>query len=75
MYTPHFTGPEPATSMAEPLWQLSHGCHQPLLKGNESMDAGDNLGSAAKGSAIDLEVAGSGPVSYSFSFPSLSYHV
>ena len=39
------------------------------------MDAGGDLGSAAKGSAIDLEFAGSGPVSCHFSFPSLSYHV
>ena len=40
------------------------------------MDAGGDLGSAAKGSAICLEVAGSGPVSCRFfSFPSLSYHV
>ena len=30
------------------------------------MDAGSDLGSAAKGSVIDLEVAGSGPVSCSF---------
>ena len=40
-----------------------------------SMDAGSHLGSAAKGSAIDLEVVGSGPVSCRFSVPSLSYHV
>ena len=39
------------------------------------MDAGGDLGSAVKGSAIDLEVAGSGPVSCRFTFPSLSYHV
>ena len=39
------------------------------------MDAVDNLGSAAKGPAIDLEVAGSGPVSCHFSFPSFSYHM
>ena len=39
------------------------------------MDAGGNIGSAAKGSAIGLEVAGSGLVSCHFSFPSLSYHV
>ena len=31
------------------------------------MDAGSDHGSAAKGSAIDLEVAGSVPVSYCFS--------
>ena len=30
------------------------------------MDAGGDHGSAAKGSAIDLEVAGSGPVSCRF---------
>ena len=34
------------------------------------MVAGSGHGSAAKGSAIDLEVAGSGPVSCCFSFPS-----
>ena len=34
------------------------------------MVAGSDHGSAAKGSAIDLEVAGSGPVSCCFSFPS-----
>ena len=33
------------------------------------MDAGDDLGSAAKGSAIDLEVAGSGLVSCRFVIP------
>ena len=39
------------------------------------MDGGSDLGSAAKGSAIDLEVAGSGPLAaffYSLRFP---YHV
>ena len=36
------------------------------------MDAGSNLGSAAKGLAIDLEVAGSGPVSCRFFIPFLS---
>ena len=46
------------------------------LEGNGSMDAGCDLGLAAKGSAIDLEVAGSGLVSCCFfSFLSLSYHV
>ena len=39
------------------------------------MDAGGDHGSAAKGLAIALEVAGSGPVSCRVSFPSLSYHV
>ena len=40
------------------------------------MDDGGDLGSAAKGSAIDLEVAGSGLVSCRFfSFLPLSYHV
>ena len=34
------------------------------------MDAGGDLGSAAKGSAIDLEVASSGPVSAIFALPS-----
>ena len=34
------------------------------------MDAGSDHGSAAKGSAIDLEVAGSGPVGCCFSVPS-----
>ena len=34
------------------------------------MDAGSGHGSAAKGLAIDLEVAGSGPVSCCFSIPS-----
>ena len=38
-------------------------------------DAGSYLDSTAKGSAIDLEVAGSGLVSCRFLFPSLSYHV
>ena len=33
------------------------------------MDAGGNLGSAAKGYAIGLEVAGSGLVSYCFFIP------
>ena len=33
------------------------------LKSRGLMVAGSNHGSAAKGSAIDLEVAGSGPVS------------
>ena len=33
---------------------------------NGSMDDGGDLGSAAKGSAIDLEIAGSGPVSCRF---------
>ena len=46
-----------------------------VLKGNGSIDAGCDFGSAAKGLAIDLEVAGSSPVSWHFSFPSLSYHV
>ena len=36
------------------------------------MDAGGDHGSAAKGLAIDPEVAGSGPVSWRFSFPPLS---
>ena len=36
------------------------------------MGAGSDHGSAAKWSAIDLEVAGSGPVSYCFPFPPLS---
>ena len=41
------------------------------------MDAGSDLGSAAKGSAVGLEVAGCGPVSCCFFIPvpSLSYHV
>ena len=34
------------------------------------MDAGSSHGSAAKGLAIDLEVAGSGPVGCCFSIPS-----
>ena len=34
------------------------------------MDAGGDLGSAAKGSVIGLEVAGSGPVSCRFFIPS-----
>ena len=38
------------------------------------MDAGGDLGSAAKGSAISLEVANSSLISCRFSFPSLSYH-
>ena len=46
-----------------------------LLKRNGSMDDGGNLGSAVKGSAIGLKVAGSGLFSCHFSFPSLSYHV
>ena len=40
------------------------------------MDAGGNHGSAAKELAIDLAVAGSGPVSCHFLFPPLfSYNV
>ena len=39
------------------------------------MDAGGNLGSAAKGLAIGLEVAGSGPVNCCFSYPSSPCHV
>ena len=39
------------------------------------MDANGDHGSAAKGLAIDLDVADSGLVSCHFSFPSLSYHV
>ena len=39
------------------------------------MDAGGDLGSAAKGLTIALEVASSGSISCHFSFPSLSYHV
>ena len=35
------------------------------------MDVSNGHGSAAKGSAIDLEVAGSGPVSCRFPFPPL----
>ena len=38
-------------------------------EGNGSIVAGGNLGSAAKGSAIDLDVAGSGPVSCRFFIP------
>ena len=37
------------------------------------MDAGSDLGSAAKGVAIDLEVTGSGLVSCCYSFPSSSF--
>ena len=33
------------------------------------MDAGGDLGSAAKGSTVGLEVAGSGPVSCRFFIP------
>ena len=36
------------------------------------IDAGSDLGSAAKGSAIGLGVAGSGPVSCRFFFPFFS---
>ena len=44
-----------------------------MLKGeNGLMNAGSDHGSAAKGSAIDLEVIGSGPVGCCFSFPPLS---
>ena len=39
------------------------------------MDAGGDLGSAAKGSATDLEVVGSGPIRCRFLFSSLSYYV
>ena len=39
------------------------------------MDAGGDLGSAAKGSATGLEVAGSGLVNCCFSFPSSPCHV
>ena len=38
--------------------------------GEGLMDAGSDHSSAAKGSAIDLEVTGSGPVSCCFSVPS-----
>ena len=38
----------------------------PTLEGNGSMDADSDLGSAAKESAIGLEVAGSGLVSCRF---------
>ena len=44
-----------------------------LMTNEDGLDAGGNLGSAAKGLAINLEVVGSGPVSCHFSFPSLSY--
>ena len=37
--------------------------------GNGSVDAGGDLCSAAKGSAIDLEVAGSGPLAAVFPLP------
>ena len=62
-------GPEPATSrsIADPLaaepWSPPASIHG-------SIAAGGDLGSAAKGSAIDLEIAGSGPVSYCFFIPS-----
>ena len=68
------TGPDPATSrpIADPLAaeprfppaSIDPLIHSPL-----------KTGSAAKGLAIGLEVAGSFPVSCHFSFPSLSYHV
>ena len=44
----------------------------------EGMDQGllaVTSGPAAKGSAMGLEVAGSGPVQLPFSLPLLSYHV
>ena len=40
--------------------------HTSTYEGNGSMDAGSDLGSAAKGLAIDLEVTGSGLVSCRF---------
>ena len=46
--------------------------HTSTLEGNGSMDAGGDLGSAAKGLAIGLEVAGSGPVSCRFFIPFFS---
>ena len=45
------------------------------LRRNGLMNVSGGHGSAVKGSAIDLEVAGSGPVSCHFSFPSSPYHV
>ena len=44
--------------------------HASTRGGNGSMTAGSDHGSAAKGSAIGLEVAGSGLVSCCFSSPS-----
>ena len=52
------------------------GMKKRQLTGPEpAMNAGGDLGSAAKGSAISLKVAGSSPVSCRFSFPSSPCHV
>ena len=52
------------------LW-IEH-THASILKGEWRMDAGSDHDSAAEGSAIDLEVTGSGPFSCCFLFPPLS---
>ena len=49
--------------------EQSHRFHTSTEEGNGSVDSGGDHGSAAKGSAIDLEVAGSGPVSCHFFIP------
>ena len=62
------------------IYMLLRGANKNLvfiyhqLVGRISKEALDS-GSAAKGSAINLEVAGSGPVSCRFFLPSLSHHV
>ena len=60
-----------------PLWDFQRRlwleqAHTSIKEGNGSVDAGEDLGSTAKRSAIGLEVAGSGLVSCHFSIPSLS---
>ena len=47
----------------------------PDLKILDQINAGSDHGSVAKGSAKDLEVAGSGPVGCRFPFPPLPYQV
>ena len=62
------TKPKPATSrsIANPLAAEPRGEFE---EGNGSMDAGEDLGSAAKGLAIGLEAACSGLVSCQFFIP------
>ena len=56
---------------------MYHGNAMPIAIKDKAVlhvvkDAGNNHGSAAKGSAIDLEVTGSGPIGCVFPFPPLS---
>ena len=78
------TGPEPATSrsIADPLAAeprlppTSTEMGMVLKRGMDQWMLVATIAHLSKGCLyIDLEVAGSGPVSCHFSFPSLSYHV